>query len=347
MRRNFLQGGFLLLLSLSAFGAENTIGFREIEIGAQGDRPLHVAVWYPTSTPEAPQLIGETSAFLGINAVRNAQPNADQRPLVVLSHGYGGNWRNLNWLAAELVHNGYRVAAPDHPGTTTQDKDPKQAAQLWQRPRDISRVIDALIENSSFAGPVDRSRISAIGHSLGGWTVTALAGGQFNDAQLLQDCTKHKTIIACKPALMKELGLSNNTNLTYLERPLRDPRISKVIALDPGILRGFTPQSLAKVQIPFLVIAAGTDIASLPAELESGYLINHLPVTTRHYVLIPDATHFSFMQIFTPGFCKLVKQQTPEDAVICLDGGKRNRAALHQQIAKQVLAFLSLANPAH
>lgn len=50
----------------------------------------------------------------------------------------------MNWLAPELAQQGYIVAAPDHPGTTTFNKDADQAAKLWERPHDLSRVIDVL-----------------------------------------------------------------------------------------------------------------------------------------------------------------------------------------------------------
>ncbi len=127
------------------------------------------------------------------------------RPLVVLSHGYGGSWRNLDWLAGELAGRGYIVAGPDHPGTTTFNKDPSQAATLWERPRDLGRIIDALAAEPTLAGSIDVNRIAAIGHSLGGWTVAALAGARFDTALLARDCQTNSSPRAC--SLKAELGL--------------------------------------------------------------------------------------------------------------------------------------------
>lgn len=61
----------------------------------------------------------------------------------------------MNWLAPELAQQGYIVAAPDHPGTTTFNKDADQAAKLWERPHDLSRVIDVLTTDPKLAGKVD------------------------------------------------------------------------------------------------------------------------------------------------------------------------------------------------
>lgn len=80
----------------------------------------------------------------------------------------------MNWLATELAQQGYIVAAPDHPGTTTFNKDADQAAKLWGRPHDLSRVIDVLTTDPKLVGKVDIRRIAAIRHSLGGWTVPHL-----------------------------------------------------------------------------------------------------------------------------------------------------------------------------
>lgn len=211
--------------------------------------------------------------------------------LVVLSHGYGGSWRNLNWLASELADQGYIVAAPDHPGTTTFDKDAEQAAKLWERPNDLRRVIDALTVNPQLAGKVDAERIAAIRHSLGGWTVAALAGAHFDTLRFEKDCQVHLGSRVC--GLLAELGLGN----PELEKMTTDPRVRAFVSFDLGLARGFSPESLASVRTPSLVIGAGTDIGDMPAKLESGYLAEHLPKTSSTYVEIPDAMHFSFMQL--------------------------------------------------
>ncbi len=47
----------------------------------------------------------------------------------------------------------------------------------WLRARDLSAVIDGMLADATFGPRIDVSRIGAAGHSLGGYTVLALAGG--------------------------------------------------------------------------------------------------------------------------------------------------------------------------
>ena len=108
---------------------------------------------------------------MGTWAAVNASPDEEIHPLLLLSHGYGGNWRNLNWLASLMAAQGYIVAAVNHPGTTSGNKNEADAQRLWLRPQDLRRALDELIASPEIAGEVDPQRIAAIGQSLGGWTV--------------------------------------------------------------------------------------------------------------------------------------------------------------------------------
>ncbi|MGF6258660.1 alpha/beta hydrolase family protein [Ensifer sp. LBL] len=340
MFKPFVFAGILWLGSAVLGHAKDAVGFREADIYKNSARPLHVALWYSTQDRAAATTVGDNRALEGIQAIRNAATTKGARPLVVLSHGYGGSWRNLNWLAGRLVEQGYVVAAPDHPGTTTFDRNAKQAAELWERPRDLSRVIDALIADPALAGDIDESRIAAIGHSLGGWTVSALAGAAFDGDRFRRDCETNASPRAC--SLSAELGLDR----PEFEKDLRDPRLDAFVSLDLGLARGFDPDSLARVRLPSLVIAAGTDIGDMPARLESGYLAERLPKNASTYVEIPDAMHFSFMQTCKPGAAALIEAETPGDGIVCKDGGVRGRDEIHRELAFLIIGFLAEALPA-
>ncbi|HTN95810.1 MAG TPA: alpha/beta fold hydrolase, partial [Nordella sp.] len=231
MRRLFLS--LILVAAFPAIAlASETIGFKEMQLpDKEGSRPLHVALWYPTDDQGRQEAVAENPVFIGVDVVKAAQPASGAHPLVVLSHGYGGSWRNLSWLAAALASQGYVVAAPDHPGTTTFDRDPAKAASLWERPRDLSRVIDAVSTDQQIA----RGRIAAIGHSLGGWTVTELAGGRFEAARVTRDCLTQFGPVTCK--LFTELGAGDDAN-AKLAGDLRDPRVGAAVTLDLGPARG-------------------------------------------------------------------------------------------------------------
>lgn len=344
MLKPVLSALLLAALSISVAQAADAIGFNETELpDSGGDRPLHVSIWYPTDDVGPVVPVGENRVFYGLPAIKEAKLAGDAHPLVILSHGYGGSWRNLNWLTGELVHRGYVVAAPDHPGTTTFDKSLAHAAKLWERPHDLSQVVDALTRDPSLAGAIIPARIAAIGHSLGGWTVTALGGARFSTDRFAQDCKTRPSPRTC--GLAAELGIAQGHD-SPLDGDLSDARIGAIVSLDLGLARGFTPESLATFHVPALILGAGVDIGDLPAKLESGYLAANLPQATSSYIEIPDAMHFSFMQVCKPGAVDLIEEDTPGDGIVCKDGGTRDREAIHRQVADMITAFLAKAIPA-
>lgn len=334
--RSLLLFTVLTLFTGPLFAA---VGFYQFPLTTDPDRTLNVTVWYPTEKQNPGTSQGDNPVFYGIEVQKEALPAAGAHPLVLLSHGYGGNWRNLNWLAAALVEKGYIVAAPDHPGTTTFHRDASAAAKLWLRPRDMSDVLDAILHQRARAGRIDETRIAAVGHSLGGWTVMALGGAQFSPAQFMRDCRVPTSPTVCK--LERELGIASSAAKTHFARPLRDARIKAVVALDAGLLRGFTAQSLAAMPVPVLMLAAGNNIADLPVNAESGWLYPQLPSSTSQLHILPDASHFSFMQLCKPGAAQQIDAAEPGEGIICRDGGNRDRAALHNEIASRTLNFLS------
>ncbi|TCU17118.1 alpha/beta hydrolase family protein [Rhizobium sullae] len=342
-----------LLGSFSAQSAFAAVGFREMTLpDTEGDRPMHVSIWYPTDTDREPVLLGETPAFSGQPVVKDAEARTGPHPLVLLSHGYGGSWRNLAWLASELVRKGYVIAAPDHPGTTTFDMRPPEAVMLWKRPRDLSLVIDALLSRRELTGGIAIDRIAAIGHSLGGWTVIELAGGRFDANDITTNCMAQFGSLYCK--IFEALGVGRDAASTAaMGADLSDRRIRAVVMLDLGPGRGLTPQSLASVRVPALVLGAAEDVDKETASeadiaatnKDSAYLAQYLPSATTSYALVPGSLHFSFMQPCKPGAAALIEEEAPGESIVCKDGQGADRSTIHRQIADMIIAFLQRALP--
>jgi len=341
MSRLRLSLSLLLLAVLFSGFASADIGFRQLRLNENPSRPLEVSVWYPTHDDGKPQQVGENIVFNGTPALRNARPTASAHPLLLVSHGYGGSWRNLSWLATSMAAQGYIVAAVDHPGTTTRNKEPEAAQQLWQRPQDLIQLMDYLLRSPALAGTVDAQRIAAVGHSLGGWTVMELAGARFSTARFLQDCQTHAALGGCK--LTATLGIDKPQADIPLAADLHDGRIKAVISLDLGLARGFTPQSLAQVRLPVLVMGAQADSDDVPARLESGYLFDGLPDGAKKYLSVTGATHFSFMQTCKPGAEALIDAEDPGEGIVCRDGGSLSRTEIHQQLLGDIIPFLGQA----
>ncbi|MFL1501915.1 MULTISPECIES: alpha/beta fold hydrolase [unclassified Pseudomonas] len=337
---------FLLCLSTPAFAAESPVGFKTATLpDAQNHRPLELVVWYPATTTAKPELIADNTVFIGALGVPDAAPAAGEHPLVVLSHGHGGNWGKQVWLASALAHKGYIVAAVNHPGTTTKDRSPHAAAQLWQRPADLSRAIDAVLAQPKQFGAVANHQIAAVGHSLGGWTVMEIAGARFDPDLFSKDCAKHPKLGGCI-GYQKMNPAGTPVGKAQLAADLRDKRVTAVVSLDLGLSRGFTSASLGVLPVPALVIAGGVPTEDMSPELESADMVKRLPKASTQYVEIGDATHFSFMSICKPGGMTLIEESSPGDGMICRDGeGARPRAVIQQQVVELITGFLGRTAP--
>lgn len=297
-------------------------------------RPVKTEIWYPTMdttqfnvTSEYPFKLPPTS--------KDASIVQKRFPLILLSHGTGGNRISQMWLACEIASTGYIVAAVNHFGNTLDNKIPEYFVKVWHRPLDISFVIDNLLTHSTFSPRIDTAKIGMAGFSLGGYTTIALAGGII-DYKMLKEYSG--TAEGKNEFNVPELGdVSKLITTEIIEegngafRYLKDERISAFVAMAPAIGQGFQDESqFSFVNSPVLIIGAENDKRA-PVNTNAKHYKN-LIKSSEYIELEGKAGHYIFMNEAKTG----LKRSAPS---IFKDDEAVNRRGIHNKVAKIVIDF--------
>ncbi len=308
-----------------------------------GPRPISWSAWYPardTGQREAP-----TRRFFDMgNVVLNADlADPWKLPVVVLSHGTGGTVEGLGWLARALATEGYVVLGANHHGNTGAEPYlPEGFLCWWERAKDLSVLLTSLTSSGKFAGRLDLEQISAVGFSLGAYTVLALAGAQSsltefetwrNENGITAGGPKEFPDLADHiPTLAKDSVAFRNSWNRHSEN-FTDERIKSVVAIaPPPPIRAFTAQSLAQITRPVTILTGGADLEA-PAQHCADWLVQQNPAF-RRYDLGRDVGHYTFLDF--PADSSLVGKVD-----IFTDPETVDRAKIHRQAAARVVQALA------
>jgi predicted dienelactone hydrolase len=225
--------------------------------------------------------------------------DAQLKGLILFSHGTGGTELNHHNLATRLAREGYLVAAVRHAGDNWQDRSLIASGRYFsERPLQLSRVLDALLASPEWGSRIPPERIGAVGHSAGGYSVLALAGAQAEAQRSTQHCAAVQDdpgycSLAKGAAVPQAPGMPAASTAAPATQPVSVPdrRIRAVVVLAPMAVV-FTPQSLAAISVPVLVIMAEKD-AVLNGSYHGGYVAASLP--RAQVSTVSGAGHFAFM----------------------------------------------------
>jgi predicted dienelactone hydrolase len=311
------------LLLLAAFSvvlasAADAAGIMPLDVPADAQGPtLTGVVWSPCAVPPQHVEIGGAA----LPGVRDCPIVGDNLPLVVISHGRGGSFFGHHDIAETLADAGFVVAAINHPGDTSADMSRSDdLAAFVERPTDIKRLIDFMLQASLVATKIDPQRVGFFGFSRGGYTGLVLLAANPDWAVVGEFC-KQSTSHACEQIRQGEFSRQTLAH---------DPRIKAAVIADPLTIM-FSRDSFAPVRAPVQLWQSerGGD-GVLPEHVAA--VDRSLPAPHEYHV-VQNSAHFAFLTPCPPAVAKV----RPE---LCTDAPGLDRVVFHHEFDAAVLAFL-------
>ncbi len=233
-----------------------------------------------------------------VAAKTRAEPATGPFPLILVSHGLGGNSWNHHLMATELVASGFVVGALDHPDDLMRVGRPEH---LILRPLELVAALDAVIAHPVFGPLIDETRVGAFGFSLGGCTVLAAAGGYVDFDRITNHCAQSqndseycgKGKEESLPLRLKTRRRGYSISKVDLDQTLRDPRLKALVAAAPV---GVPFDRMDEVAQPLLLMKAGAD-QQLRAPYHADHIHDLLP-GTHEYQVFEGLHHYAFLSPF-------------------------------------------------
>ena len=329
---------FLALFHALPAAAEMLPGYDRFDLmAAHRSRPIAASVWYPAANATYPALVGDGPIFDPTRAFVGAAIAPGQHPLVLISHGSGGNADALGWLSAGLVARGAIVLAVNHPGSTSGDSSPRRSIDLGARAKDLAAALDMVLSDPAFSPFIDQSRVSVVGFSLGGTSALGLAGLRFDGKAQDLRCTTGPDAADCGFFLRGGVSFAGSPGFAA---DARDPRIAHAIAIDPGFGGAVEAQSLNDITAGITLINLGE--AHRLGAVDVGPTGNDLArrLSGATYTVIAPANHFTFLGTCKPG-AETMLEDEGEDA-ICSDPEGTVRKDIHTRLLEVVAKSLGL-----
>lgn len=269
------------------------------------ERPIAWSAWYPTEDAEKCER-PEGHFFEPGDVALDAALIAERKlPVVLLSHGTGGTAESLGWLARALALEGYVVLGANHHGNT--GLEPYLAEGFlcwWERATDLSALLSSLGQTGFFANRLDIDQVSAVGFSLGGHTVMALAGAltsldEFDSWRrgngIAEGGPKEFPDAADSISSLMETSAPFRSSWSRHGNDYSDVRIKSLVAIAPAPpIRSFVAQSISEIQLPVVILTGGADDEA-PSEHCADWLVSQNDRFERHD-LGSRVGHYTFLE---------------------------------------------------
>jgi len=286
-------------------------------------------VWYPVDS-DVPSK-SSTGIWVRCDEARDAPLSLikERYPLIVMSHGNGGDRFNISWLAEILSANGYIVAAMDHYGNTWNNKIPELYARPWERPKDVSFVLDQLLNHPLFKDRIVRTKIGFAGYSLGGATGMWIAGAKITNLsiQRIGEFYAKELSDLITPEILEKVDFREAQESFY------DQRISAVFTMAPAMGHLFDQSSLRNIHIPICIVTTTQDQV-VPMEANAKIFASTIKKATLK-ILSGEGDHYVFLnraslvgkRMIAPRFCE--------------DPSSVDRVKIHEDVGKTAVNFFN------
>ena len=187
------------------------------------------------------------------------------------------------------------------------------------------------MSNQKISTSVDFDKIAVIGHSAGGYTALAVAGGIADTTHVIELCTSLPHINESFCSLLQ----NNNTESVKIESAY-DARVKAIVLLAPVGILFKSENSLDQVTIPSLLLRAEKD-SELVEPYQSEVIATHYKnKDLLTYCTIPNAGHYSFITPFPESL-------EGEVGVVAEDPQGFNRSAFHHLLSSDIVHFLDVS----
>ncbi len=279
-RRGALTGGAALLAARTAYGPRAAFA-TEYDPTTPGPQSAAVDHRYDRVVHDAAR-----QRDIPINISHSAR--RIRMPVILFSHGLGGNRLGPDYLKRWWTARGYVTVFLQHPGSDDavwRDTPPGERmaalraaatpAQLYARMRDVVAVLDALALWQAAGTPrplderMDLSRIGLAGHSFGALTTQAVAGQRVPPA-----------IPGAWP----------------------DPRIKAALILSPSApARALAAEAFGQVAIPWMLMTGTHDTSPIGPPPDRLGVYPALPPGHKYELVFDQAEHSAFGDAALPG----------------------------------------------
>lgn len=299
-------------------------------------RPLPTEIWYPTLEKKVlDQEKGKNQKMLfkSISTIPNAKVSDKKFPILLVSHGTGGNRFSLTWFVERMVKEGYIVVSLDHYGNSTFHKLPREFVKWWERAIDVQYVLTSILNDEEIGQNINTSKIGGVGFSLGGYTNIALAGGYVDrnvdeneeDREMPPEFPKTDEVIDFDTD-----SLIVSSYLKYKDH-VKDNRIKSFFVMAPAIGFGFNSEEQTQEITAPIFIVAGKGDSNTPVKKNAEHY-HSLIKTSQLHLFGEDVNHYVFLNEATD----FGKEVAP---IITIDKPTVDRKLIHEETLNLAVEF--------